>query len=175
LSCDEFSVSGAPFEFVLPRGLDAPGVARRLLRDWFAPALANGVLATARLLVSELVTNAVCHGRGKITLRAQLFDERLLVEVIDEGQTFKRELRDRDSVRIGAGGLGLSIVDAESSRWGIRRGTTRVWFELDRPKLGSKLLGNDLTTVAGRAMAGVPLRVVPVDPIWTKGSRASGV
>ncbi len=128
-------MSGAPFEFVLPRSVNGPGIARRLLADWFGPALASRTLATARLLVSELVTNAVRHGRGRITLRAELFEDRLLVEVIDEGEGFEHELREPVLEQTGAGGLGLSIVDAESSRWGIRRGTTHVWFELERPVL----------------------------------------
>jgi anti-sigma regulatory factor (Ser/Thr protein kinase) len=134
-------VSGPPFEFVLPRSVDGPGIARRLLADWFAPALANGTLVTARLLVSELVTNAVRYGCGRITLRAQLSDGRLLVEVIDEGQGFEPEMPEADVDASGAGKWGLSIVAAESSRWGIRRGTTHVWFELDRPELRSVASG----------------------------------
>jgi hypothetical protein len=30
------------------------------------------------------------------------------------------------------GGPGLRIVDAVADRWGTERGSTRVWFELDR-------------------------------------------
>jgi hypothetical protein len=36
---EEFSVIGARFEFELASGVDAPGVARRLLTEWFAPLL----------------------------------------------------------------------------------------------------------------------------------------
>ena len=124
---------GGPFEFELTPDVDAPGVARRLLRDWFAPVLADGTLTVARLLVSELVTNAVRHGRGAITLRAQMFERRLFVEVIDEGDGFEDDLRERESQASEAGGWGLSVVDAESSRWGLRRGGSHVWFELERP------------------------------------------
>lgn len=105
-----------------------------MLTEWFAPVLAAGTLMTARLLVSELVTNAVTHGRGRITLRAQLFERRLLVEVIDEGGGFERELRERDFDTPGVGGWGLSVVDAESNRWGLRRHSSHVWFELERPR-----------------------------------------
>lgn len=110
-----------------------------MLTDWFAPALADGTLATARLLVSELVTNAVTHGRGRVTLRAQLFERRLLVEVIDEGEGFEHELRDRDFQTPGVGGWGLSVVDAESSRWGLRRDSSHVWFELERPGAAARV------------------------------------
>ena len=87
------------------------------------------------------VSNAVRHGCGRITLRAQLRDGRLLVEVIDEGQGFERELRERDFERSGTRSWGSSIVDTESSRWGIGRGTTRVWFELDRWELRLETTG----------------------------------
>src|ERR1700744_4212302 len=106
----------APFECDLASGVDAPGAARGLLTEWFAPVLADDTLTTARLLVSELVTNAVTHGRGRVTLRAQVFERRLRVEVIDEGDGFECEL-ERDFQRPGVGGWGLSLVDVESSRW----------------------------------------------------------
>jgi anti-sigma regulatory factor (Ser/Thr protein kinase) len=115
----------------LPHTVQAPGIARRSLADWLAPAVDSDELDTARLLVSELVTNAVVHGRGDITLRATLDEDRLLVEVIDQGRGFERTVRQQEFA--GIGGRGLAIVDAESSRWGIHDGTTHVWFELERP------------------------------------------
>ena len=125
-----FPVTVASFEFELPSGVGAQGIARRLLTEWFAAVLADGTLATARLLVSELVTNAVTHGRGRITLTAQLFELCLLVEVLDEGGGF--DLRERDFQAPEVGGWGLKIVDAQSSRWGVRRDSSHVWFELER-------------------------------------------
>ena len=56
-----------------------------MARDWlsssFEARLDHGELDQAKLLVSELVSNAVMHGRGEIGVRAHLNDERLLVEV----------------------------------------------------------------------------------------------
>jgi anti-sigma regulatory factor (Ser/Thr protein kinase) len=118
-------------EFSLPRTHEAPGTARRRLAQWLTSQLAESELHKAMLLTSELVTNAVMHGQGKITLRAGLDDDRLLVEVIDQGQGFERVVRQEDFNSVG--GRGLKIVDAESSRWGIHDGTTHVWFELERP------------------------------------------
>jgi anti-sigma regulatory factor (Ser/Thr protein kinase) len=89
------------------------------------------MLQRAQLAVSELATNAFLHGCGKIVLCAELDRDRLLVEVIDEGAGFERELRPHDLHALG--GRGLMIVDAEASRWGIQEGTTHVWFELERP------------------------------------------
>jgi anti-sigma regulatory factor (Ser/Thr protein kinase) len=95
-------------------------------------------LHQAKLLASELLTNAVLHGEGKIVLRAHLDEDRLLVEVIDEGHGFEHAVRKGDFADLS--GRGLWIVDAESSRWGIHEGTTHVWFELERqgPRLGAK-------------------------------------
>ena len=114
----------------LPRAPEAPGIARRRLARSFENALDEGQLQTATLLTSELVTNALLHGVGSITLLATLDDHRLLVEVIDEGHGIEtshpRPERDR------VGGYGLRIVDSQASRWGTHKGTTHVWFELTR-------------------------------------------
>jgi Histidine kinase-like ATPase domain len=135
----------APVEFELTPGLDAPWLARRLLTESLVPALADGVLATARLLVSELVTNAVTHGRGLITVRAQLSERRLFVEVVDEGNGFEHVRREPDLETPGVGGWGLTVVDAESSRWGVSRESSRVWFELERPGPHLAAAENDQT------------------------------
>lgn len=101
------------------------------MTDWFSAALDTEELQTAKLLASELVTNAVLHGEGRIVLRGQLDEDRVLVEVIDEGKGFELEVRRRAFEDLH--GRGLLIVEAESSRWGIHEGTTHVWFELERP------------------------------------------
>lgn len=124
-------MTGESFEKDLQRTRAAPALARRTLARWFGEDVDRDQLRTAELLVSELVTNAVMHGRGNITLRAHVDEDRLLVEVIDEGGGFERTLRQDDFDSVG--GRGLAIVDAEASRWGIHEGTTHVWFELEQP------------------------------------------
>lgn len=138
LCCEVFPVISTSFERELASGVGAPGLARRLLTDWFASIVPDGTLITARLLVSELVTNAVCHGRGRITLKAQLLELRLLVDVLDEGGGFEPDVRERQPQTPQAGGWGLGIVAAEASRWGVDRDRSHAWFELDWPRgLGS--------------------------------------
>jgi anti-sigma regulatory factor (Ser/Thr protein kinase) len=127
-----------PFETELPRSPEAPGVARRALSGWYGATLEPSDLHKAKLLTSELVTNAVLHGEGRILLRAHVNGDRVLVEVIDEGGGFEHELRQRPFDDLH--GRGLAIVDAETSRWGIHEGTTHVWFELEQPgpRLGQR-------------------------------------
>jgi anti-sigma regulatory factor (Ser/Thr protein kinase) len=130
-------MAGSPeFEQELERDPGAPGQARRALTKWAGTQLDGEELYNAKLLASELVTNAVLHGRGRIILRGRLDEHRLLVEVIDEGSGFERELRRNDFEDVG--GRGLAIVESQASRWGIHEGTTHVWFELERggPRLG---------------------------------------
>ena len=119
----------------LPRTSQAPGMARRWLFASFAEELDSRAHEKAQLLVSELVTNAVVHGRGRMEIHAQLDRDRLLVEVIDEGPGFTPAVGERDPE--SAGGDGLRIVDEEASRWGIREGAAHVWFELRRHRPGS--------------------------------------
>ncbi len=126
----------ADLEVSLPRARSAPELARRAVRRWGAERVEADVLEKAELLVSELATNAISHGRGEIALRASLDEDRLLVEVIDGGTGFERRLR-RDAAG-EAGGWGLGMVEDLSSRWGVHEGTTHVWFEIERsgPRLG---------------------------------------
>lgn len=123
-------LSATEHEVHLPRGIDAPRRARNLISERFGGQLARRELDTARLLTSELVTNAVVHGDGAITMHVDLDAHRLRIEVFDQGTGFERLAEEREVAPFG--GLGLKLVDAEASRWGIRKGSTQVWFELDR-------------------------------------------
>jgi serine/threonine-protein kinase RsbW len=123
-------LAAEPFEARLPPEAGAPGVARDLLRGWVGAALQPDQLDTARLLVSELVTNAVLHGEGEITVRAWRQPGLLRVEVRDQGEGFAHRGRRPDASMTG--GWGLHMVSMQSSRWGVDTECARVWFELDR-------------------------------------------
>lgn len=93
------------------------------------------VLDDIRLLVSELVTNAIRHAEGpnggEVELDVTIDDGRVRVEVADPGAGFEPQPRDDEMTR--PGGWGLYLVDRISDRWGvIRNRLNRVWFELDR-------------------------------------------
>lgn len=119
----------------LPRSNRAPEIARRWFAGSFGQELDSRTREKAKLLISELVTNAVVHGRGRIEIRATLIPDRLLVDVIDEGPGFTPTIRERDPET--AGGDGFRIVDAEARRWGVRSAAADVWFELPRHPPGS--------------------------------------
>jgi anti-sigma regulatory factor (Ser/Thr protein kinase) len=112
----------------LPRDPGAAALARRLVQKHFS-ALETAQLRTLKLLVSELVNNAVVHGRGRIALRGLLARGAARIEVSDEGSGFHRSTA--QSRFEDESGRGLLIVAAESSRWGVELGPTSVWFELD--------------------------------------------
>jgi anti-sigma regulatory factor (Ser/Thr protein kinase) len=84
------------------------------------------------LLTSELVTNAVRHGasddKESILLSARCEEDRVRVEVCDEGPGFEPTPDERDVLE--PGGHGLLLVDALATRWGVIRGAPScVWFE----------------------------------------------
>ena len=83
-------------------------------------------------MVSELVTNALVHGIGTITLRIDIeLPAALRVEVADEGNVALAP-----SPTPGAhGGWGLRIVDQLADDFGgVLEGSTRVWFRLGGPR-----------------------------------------
>lgn len=121
----------------LERGPLAPSRARAALADFTHKGeFAAAELDTLKLLVSELVSNAVLHSdapssSGILLCARCLGHEALRVEVTDEGSGFIAAPRDPSRL---TGGYGLFLVAQQSHRWGIdREGGTRVWFEIRRP------------------------------------------
>jgi anti-sigma regulatory factor (Ser/Thr protein kinase) len=118
----------------LPRSPDAVRIARRLVQA-HATGLAARRREDAGLLVSELVANALVHGRGAIALRIDRGFAHLRIEVADEGEG-TIALNPAPGV---SGGWGLHVVDRFAASWGIQQGSHRVWFRLDldeRPTAG---------------------------------------
>jgi anti-sigma regulatory factor (Ser/Thr protein kinase) len=92
------------------------------------------VLDDIRLLLSELVTNAVRHSGApagaKVGVRVSVTSGRVRAEVTDPGRGFEPSPRQKG--RLEAGGWGLHLVDRLADRWGVDRGQpVRVWFEID--------------------------------------------
>ena len=109
---------------------DAPRVARRLVAADCASAAAGRECAQAAdLLTCEVVTNAVRHGTGRVTLAVQTDSRTCRVEVGDDDAGRPR-LHPADDV--AEGGRGMLIVDALASDWGVveREPGKVVWFEV---------------------------------------------
>lgn len=91
------------------------------------------LVATATLLVSELVTNAVVHAHTDLLLTLQRLDGALRVQVADRLPLAVP----RPIVANGddENGRGLMLVAALSARWGTERDQLgkRVWFEIPFP------------------------------------------
>jgi anti-sigma regulatory factor (Ser/Thr protein kinase) len=106
--------------------------ARSDVLEALAPDVAGSQLETVRLLISELVTNAVRHGsRGErpVELHAQ-WNSTVRIEVIDHGGGFTPAPRSAPVDE--PGGYGLFLVGTLADRWGVSTDDcTTVWFELE--------------------------------------------
>jgi anti-sigma regulatory factor (Ser/Thr protein kinase) len=114
----------------LPKAPSSAAQARRLL-DRLEGDVAPEALDSARLLVTELIANAVEHVRedGEIGVEVELRGDALFVAVSDPGPGFdpvpRRPQQPKDS------GWGLHFTELLAERWGADRdGGGRVWFEL---------------------------------------------
>ncbi|WP_205699427.1 ATP-binding protein [Conexibacter sp. SYSU D00693] len=113
----------------IPRDLQAPARARTEL-DSLRGTLTEQTFNDTRLLLSELVTNSVRHGAGdevRIVLDVR-GDDHVRCEVVDDGDGFVPTARTKPDTE--AGGWGLALVERLSAEWGVREGSTHVWFEL---------------------------------------------
>jgi anti-sigma regulatory factor (Ser/Thr protein kinase) len=122
------------YEVGLTRDPDSAAEARRALGE-VSDHLSPRRLEDARLLVSELVTNAIRHAGldddDLIKLVVVAEERALRIEVCDPGRGFEVTEPDPDPAR--PSGWGLYLVRELSDRWGVDRSAqTRVWFELDR-------------------------------------------
>jgi anti-sigma regulatory factor (Ser/Thr protein kinase) len=122
------------YEVALARDPDSAAEARRALGE-VSDHLSPRRLEDARLLVSELVTNAIRHAGldddDVIRLVVVTGDRMLRIEVCDPGPGFEVSDPPPDPAR--PSGWGLYLVRELSDRWGVERDEqTRVWFELDR-------------------------------------------
>lgn len=114
-----------PLRAVPDAAPEARAALRELLRDSpFADRLDDGELA-----LSELVTNAVLHGRDPIVLRLVRTDHCVRVEVGD-GSAVSPSFSMLDPTAVT--GRGLMLISAASDRWGVEPDPDgkRVWFEL---------------------------------------------
>ena len=102
---------------------------RALLRQMLAGGPFEDRLDDAQLAASELVTNAVLHGRQPLFVEVRVEGSCLRVEVVD-GSPVSPSFSMLDPTAVT--GRGLMLISAASDRWGVDplpEGKV-VWFEL---------------------------------------------
>jgi anti-sigma regulatory factor (Ser/Thr protein kinase) len=105
--------------------------ARKMVRTHMGAWGHDGASQPIELAVSELVTNAIVHGRGLIDVRLDVTDDRVRLEVSDEGGgPSSPAFAPGGSAELG--GWGLRLVESLAETWGVRNdadGRTQVWME----------------------------------------------
>jgi anti-sigma regulatory factor (Ser/Thr protein kinase) len=117
--------------FTLSSDERSPREARGRLRAQLGERVPAEVLDRLLVVATELVSNAVRHGIGPVTVRASAGDRRVRVDVVDRGTGVSHLIRPR----VGGedGGFGLALVEELSESWGVADGTTHVWAEVLYP------------------------------------------
>jgi anti-sigma regulatory factor (Ser/Thr protein kinase) len=89
------------------------------------------VIELAVLLVSELVTNAVVHAPGRISLTVHADAHWVRIEVEDQEPSPPLV---RPATQDELNGRGLGVVDKLATDWGTQQRATHkvVWFEIAR-------------------------------------------
>ena len=122
--------------------LDAPGKARRFLRQWMRR---DPRLHAVTLALSEIVANAVVHGgagarEGGIEVELSEDGPTVRVTVVHRGPAFEPPAE-----APGPGGaMGWGLVRQVVDRWGIEPDgpMVRVWFEVDEGNAGTHRAGS---------------------------------
>jgi len=97
-------------EYITLCRLALTGIAR--LRE-----LSDELLADLKLALTEAASNSVRHAYGEkdagvVDISYQLFADRLVIEVTDEGQGFDPEEAEGSAAELSEGGLGIAIIRA---------------------------------------------------------------
>jgi serine/threonine-protein kinase RsbW len=118
-------------EYITLSRLALTGIAR--LRP---EPLRQEVLGDLKLALTEACTNSVRHayagGEGMVEILYELHDDKLVVEVVDEGEGFKPPTEPSSALadeELSEGGLGIAIIEALADEFEIR----------ERPQGGSFL------------------------------------
>jgi serine/threonine-protein kinase RsbW len=116
---------------VRPEAPSVPHVRERVV-ELAEPFVEGARIGDLRLVIGEVITNAVRHGGSADVLVAVTPKQGFLcVQVTDTGDGFAP--RPRAFEPDDDGGFGLFLVERLTRRWGLTRedSNTRVWFEFD--------------------------------------------
>ncbi len=121
-----------PAVLTLPAELTSVRAARQFVQQHCRPLrLSEDRCDDALLLTSELVTNAVLHGRSDVCVEISASPQSLRIAVIDENSRHPTPVPEDPNA---LDGRGLALVDAVAARWGVEERPIgkAVWFELAR-------------------------------------------
>ncbi|MGW2562576.1 ATP-binding protein [Streptomyces sp. NPDC001514] len=115
--------------------------ARRLAAGQLAEWGLDGLIDTAQLLISEMVTNAVRHAPGPIRLSLRRYPTALRCDVEDASPKIPQPRAAGDEAESGRG---LVLLDALTNAWGSQRTPVgkSIWFELLLPRGAHPCMGN---------------------------------
>jgi len=78
--------------------------------------LPDETLADLKLALTEACSNSVRHAysdrEGSVEILYELHEDRLVIEVLDEGEGFDARETDKDGDELTEGGLGIAIIRA---------------------------------------------------------------
>lgn len=118
--------------FTVPADPAEIAQARERIVELAEPFVDAGRIGDLRLVISEVITNAVRHGgTGDMLLAITPKQQFLCIQVTDTGDGFAP--RPRAYMPDEDGGFGLFLIERLTRRWGLTRENrnTRVWFEFD--------------------------------------------
>lgn len=114
----------------LPAEASSPRRARLFVDEVLHRWRRDGAIERMALIASELVTNAVRHARTDVLVHIEARDGSVYLEVIDGAEGRPRFIESDGGIPAG---LGLPIVEALASSWGITSrdgGGKGVWAEV---------------------------------------------
>jgi anti-sigma regulatory factor (Ser/Thr protein kinase) len=134
---------GASEQHALPDDVSAAGIAREKARRFAGRLRMDSVVEPLTLIVSELVSNAVRHGKPPVQLLLRRVGRGVRVDVHDEAPATGPTNHVGGPTRLPSpeaeGGRGRFLVDALSARHGVHEvpdDGKEVWavIETDRPE-----------------------------------------
>ncbi|GAB7191703.1 hypothetical protein NUM3379_24110 [Kineococcus sp. NUM-3379] len=119
-----------PAHLSLTPHMDSARTARRFLEDNDCPVHHSRVLEEAKLLTTEVVTNAVAHGGPPITVRLTCDGTPGMLVAVSDGSPHVPVRR--EAAPEATSGRGIALVDLLSDAWGVEVGDVgkTVWFHL---------------------------------------------
>ena len=110
------------------RVAEARRTAEAFLKLW---DISGSLVDDVRLVISELVTNAMKHGHGTVSFRIRHWGSELCIEVTDKNPV-PANLRDAGADDLS--GRGLFLVEVLTSGWGVSDNGRTTWATFRVPE-----------------------------------------